>query len=479
MIKEKNILINYCLYLAFFLLVIFIGVSDVFAYTYSEIANVTNKTTLLVEPSYSSSPFTVPVNSSYNFNSVKKIDIIVDNYSFQANTNYQLEFALTNQTLEFANTMGVTGANGEICKMDANASLLSGAWLYFAFQCTQATSTITIEVKNINNTDLWSGSGIFSWDKAVLRSAPEPIGTTPTDTDNIINNQNANTQSIIDNQNNLLGTKCTNLLEHKMTTTTRIGVTVTNNNDGSFTINGTTTSADGFRLNQSSYNGTDNLKNYEPGTYTLSINQMKPGMQLVVMQNSTWSNYKLENQNTSRTITFNSTFTNAFIYIYLPNNTTFNNYTIKPMFSKGTNTTFCEYGSTISKLDETNSSINGLNDTLKDDNVDENGVASAFEDFNDYLDDNSTITQLIAMPITLYTAILNNVNGTCQPFNLGSLFGTNLILPCINVSQYLGNSLWTMIDVIISGFAIFAIAKKMIKVFNNFSSLRDGDVIDD
>lgn len=126
-----------------------------------------------------------------------------------------------------------------------------------------------------------------------------------------------------------------------------------------------------------------------------------------------------------------------------------------------------------------NDSINSLDDTLKDDNVDDNNIASSFEDFNDFLDDNSTITQLITLPITLYTAILNNLNGTCSPFNLGALYGENLVLPCINVSQYLGSSLWNMIDIIISGFAIFAISKKMIKVFNNFSSLREGDVIDD
>ena len=114
-----------------------------------------------------------------------------------------------------------------------------------------------------------------------------------------------------------------------------------------------------------------------------------------------------------------------------------------------------------------------------DDTVDDNSISSAFESFNDYLDDNSTITQLITLPITLYTAILNNLNGSCSPFNLGKLYGEDLILPCINISQYLGNSLWTMIDIIISGFAIYAISKKMIKIFNNFSSLREGDVIDD
>lgn len=166
----------------------------------------------------------------------------------------------------------------------------------------------------------------------------------------------------------------------------------------------------------------------------------------------------------------NNNFTNP---VSIPNNA----YYIRATINKGNNLpTFkvCHNGNQV-----INDSINGLNDSINNDDIDDNGIGNAFDSFNDYLDDNSTITQLITLPITLYTAILNNLNGTCSPFNLGQLYGEDLILPCINISQYLGNSLWTMIDIIISGFAVYAISKKMIKVFNNFSSLREGDVIDD
>ena len=71
------------------------------------------------------------------------------------------------------------------------------------------------------------------------------------------------------------------------------------------------------------------------------------------------------------------------------------------------------------------------------------------------------------------------MKSTCKPFVLGALFGTNLTIPCINIGSYLGSALWGMIDVIISGFAIFSISKKLIKIFNNFSSMKEGDVIDD
>lgn len=128
-------------------------------------------------------------------------------------------------------------------------------------------------------------------------------------------------------------------------------------------------------------------------------------------------------------------------------------------------------------VEELNEQQEQTNNIITDDNVE--GVDGAFEGFNSFLEDNGTITQLITLPITLYSAILNNINGTCKPFNLGNLFGANLSLPCINLGNYLGNTLWTMIDIIISGFAVYFIAKKLVKVFNNVSSMKEGDVIDD
>lgn len=132
---------------------------------------------------------------------------------------------------------------------------------------------------------------------------------------------------------------------------------------------------------------------------------------------------------------------------------------------------------TNNKLDETNQELGEVNDNITNDEV--GGVEGSFESFDSFISENSTITQLITMPITLYTSILNGLQSTCQPFVLGNLFGTNLTIPCINIGNYLGSTLWSMIDVIISGFAIFSISKKLIKIFNNFSTMKEGDVIDD
>lgn len=134
-------------------------------------------------------------------------------------------------------------------------------------------------------------------------------------------------------------------------------------------------------------------------------------------------------------------------------------------------------------INQNNNIINNtedINNTLKDDNViTENDLSSIFDNFKSTLAVNGVITQLITLPVTLFTSILNSVNGTCTPFNLGSLYGHSLILPCINVSDFLGSSLWSIIDILISGLFVYSISHKFKKVFNAWSSMKEGDVIGD
>lgn len=145
---------------------------------------------------------------------------------------------------------------------------------------------------------------------------------------------------------------------------------------------------------------------------------------------------------------------------------------------KGTNAIITEQTNTIININtDINNSINNMNDTMKDDSVDDPN--DMFEDFQDYLPENAVISSLIGLPITLYTKVLNSVSGTCNSINLGSLYGTNLIMPCIDIDNYLGSTLWNLIDLILSGMFVIVIARKFIKAFDNFTSLKEGDVLHD
>lgn len=131
----------------------------------------------------------------------------------------------------------------------------------------------------------------------------------------------------------------------------------------------------------------------------------------------------------------------------------------------------------INQGQQTNDKLNDINGSINNDNVDD--PSSSINSFKDKIATNGVITQLIGLPVTLFTKVLNSVNGTCSTYNLGSLFGTDLILPCVNIQNYLGTALWSVIDVLISGLFVYSISRKFIKVFESMSSMNEGDVIGD
>lgn len=131
----------------------------------------------------------------------------------------------------------------------------------------------------------------------------------------------------------------------------------------------------------------------------------------------------------------------------------------------------------INQGQQTNDKLNDINGSINNDNVDD--PSSSINSFKDKIATNGVITQLIGLPVTLFTKVLNSVNGTCSTYNLGSLFGTDLILPCVNIQNYLGTTLWSIIDVLISGLFVYSISRKFIKVFESMSSMNEGDVISD
>lgn len=131
---------------------------------------------------------------------------------------------------------------------------------------------------------------------------------------------------------------------------------------------------------------------------------------------------------------------------------------------------------TNDKLNETNKELGDLNDNITDANTD--NPSGKFNEFESYLPENGVITQLITLPISLFQKVLNSINGTCSEYSLGNLLGTNLTFPCINISNYIGSTIWNVIDILFSGFFVLKISKKMIKTFNSFSSMEEGDVLD-
>lgn len=134
-----------------------------------------------------------------------------------------------------------------------------------------------------------------------------------------------------------------------------------------------------------------------------------------------------------------------------------------------------DFSGVIDEIQGTNDRLDNIDDTLKDENVDISDDTIA--DLESFLPQNGVITQLITLPLTLYQHVLNSINSSCSDFSLGSLYGTDLIIPCFTLDGYFG-SFWNILDLMISGFFVYTIAKKMIAVFNNMSNLEEGDILD-
>ena len=128
----------------------------------------------------------------------------------------------------------------------------------------------------------------------------------------------------------------------------------------------------------------------------------------------------------------------------------------------------------ISGQQDIKDSVNNVDDTLKDDSIDSTNTTGTLSDLSDSLPTNSVISDLLLLPVRLFQKVLNSINGSCTTFNLGSLFGTDLTLPCLNIESLLGSTLWTVIDILFCGAFVLVIRKKFVDIFDGLSNLKNG-----
>lgn len=129
-----------------------------------------------------------------------------------------------------------------------------------------------------------------------------------------------------------------NLAQPLMPTTTVDGVTVTNNGDGTYTLNGTAIANATFRLDQSGYGKADNLKKYK-GTYTFS--RSNTSYEARVMQHNTWKQVMYLGIG-SQSITKKNDIDDCFVFISTSKGTTYNNVLVDLQIEFGSTATAFE-----------------------------------------------------------------------------------------------------------------------------------------
>lgn len=124
------------------------------------------------------------------------------------------------------------------------------------------------------------------------------------------------------------------------------------------------------------------------------------------------------------------------------------------------------------EINKVSQSVDNVNDTLNDSTVDSSD--STINNLKNQIPSNSVISDLLLLPVRFLQNFVNSLGSSCSRFSLGSLYGTELFMPCINIEKYLGSGIWTTIDLIISGLFIYALRKKFIEIYENLTNLRNG-----
>lgn len=300
-------------------------------------------------------------------------------------------------------------------------------------------------------------------------------------TQDMIDNQNKNNQELMDNQNknneelkdkldeefktcrpskNLLDTS---KFQEKMAN----GMKATLNEDGSIRFNGTTTAQTNFWI--SNYNQQLTKGKY---TFSTSVNLTSKG-KYTFNGTTNGENITIANGKTNITFTINENLVITNILIQIDAGVTFNNEDFYLMLEEGTNASPYEpYGEEIctNKMDETNNKLDDLNDNLTstDTSSAENQASGFFSDFDsgDY-----GLSDVITMPLQL---IKNITSTTCSPLSIPIPFvDTNVILPCMNTiySEFFGNIL-TIYQTITTGIIAYWVC---INIFAMVKGFKDPD----
>lgn len=114
-----------------------------------------------------------------------------------------------------------------------------------------------------------------------------------------------------------------------------------------------------------------------------------------------------------------------------------------------------------------NNSINSSDVTGNNSSSSISSIGNTFSSQEDFL------LNLLTIPYTLWTSILNVFSNTCSPLDVGTIFNYHLVFPCIELNQFLGGIYATIIDVIFTAIIYSAFIRRVMKYFRELLTLDD------
>lgn len=128
---------------------------------------------------------------------------------------------------------------------------------------------------------------------------------------------------------------------------------------------------------------------------------------------------------------------------------------------------------TTNAVNNNTNAINNMNNSIKDESSPD-VEDDLFDGITTDDESNSPVSDLILLPLTLLNAYVDGFSSSCSAFDLGTLYGHNLVLPCIDIDDYIGSNLWSLIDVICSIFLIYNVGMMCVSMYESITSLEDG-----
>ncbi len=449
--SKKNIL-KFCFFwvLTSLLLIPSVSAEEV------NVGYVTNNTEVLMDipSSGAGAPINLPVNTANSYGNIFQLWVNVSNLSITPDYIYQLELRTPNASLTNITTLQILANNGQICNPLGFTDLTNG-YPKIYFSCKSAASYISIYLyNNTGSTSPITTAQNFRWNYAYLRYFTED---TDIDLGPVISNQQQNTQQIINNQNQLLGSQCSNEWNPTLkTATTHRGITFTpvlkNGVVEKYVINGTRTSgsnAYATMMNNFTLHKGTHIKVYSDGNIYL---QLYDGTNVIntkdytATETKTWSQLSI--------FTTQSPIDNA---------------DFKVMISSDSSAPFCLYGTYNSKLDDVSGAIGGVTDAITD-----NDIGDSTSDASDFITNFNTntfgLTSIVTAPLTLIQSLTSSA---CTDLELPLPFLNNkkLTLPCMTTiySTYFG-SFFTIYQTITYGIIAYWV---IVRIFNQVKDFKN------
>lgn len=385
-------------------------------------------------------------------------------YNLTAGKYYDIDVIFNTSDLSSSlNTTNVYVESGTSCQ-DTSGSRVALIGFTLSNSGTNYSNKATIRIMANSATTYWGFyfykgptqfvTGVNNWRiNSITINEVDPSNTNiiidnaTNNTTNIINNNNENTQQIINNQNELLGSKCENLLDKNSYTINNGFLAFDLNNLVNGKIYTISTNLPVYTYKFSSNNVTD-ASNVGPETWTSGITNWT----------FTYTGHRYLFINISTAYDGNS---------FVSNISQLSNYNFM-LVEGSTSKTYCEFGSYSSKLDDTNSAINGVNDTLNNDNVSD-ATSSASNFFSNFTTDTHGLTAIITAPLS---AIQSLTSASCSPLVLPLPFvNQNLTLPCmreIYVSTFGG--FMTLYDTITLGIISYWVLVRIFTLVKDFKN---------